>query len=179
MSQKIDIPASSPDFPAVRANRTPSNQQNQNVTKTTTKCVLVLPPPRNQMPTIPLERKVDVQWPRVATRRLPPKQWEVMQALLNPEFEGSAPLLQNCYETYKWTREDAVSFAISGVPEPRTYRLLPIRTRGNHVSPSTGTPLPDSVTDEVGMTNLEAHGSERQEIRQSVDVKGINNPFPL
>ena len=102
-----------------------------------------------------------------------------MQALLNPEFEDSAPLLQHCYETYKWTREDAVSFAISGLPEPRTYLLLPIRTRANQVSPSTGTPLPDSFADKVGMTNLEAPRSERQEIRQSVDVEGINNLFPL
>jgi len=112
---------------------------------------------------------------RVVTYRPPPKQWEVMQALLNPEFEISAPLLKYCYETYKWKREDAVSFATSGLPEPRPYLVLPIRSR-RHQANQNINPLehlqPDSNADRVGKTDLETSPSKRQESEQSVEVEG-------
>jgi len=192
------IPAGNPEcqgFPnpfASRANPTSSNQQKQGGPSSSRSLVLLYrhpapSPHMHQEPTTHLQSNVAVRRPpkpirhRVVSRRLPPKQWEVMQALLNPEFESSAPLLKHCYETYQWTKEDAVSFAISGVPEPRTYLVLPIRPRryqaNRNINPC-GTPLPDSIADRAGKTDLEASPYRSQKSERSVEVE-VSKAFPL
>ena len=141
------MPDSSPEYQEPpnsfcgRDNPISGNQHNKGGTSTsifTNRSLVLLPRPpvldpctHQALPT-PIQSNTAPQRPvppRVPIRRSPPKQWEVMQAILNPEFENSPKLLQHCYTTYNWTEKDAISFAISGVPEPRIYLRMPIRSR--------------------------------------------------
>ncbi|RPB21843.1 hypothetical protein L211DRAFT_888306 [Terfezia boudieri ATCC MYA-4762] len=132
MSRRIATPAASPGCLG-----SPNSVADQAKSTSTTQLQVPPGPPVPNPPTRqviitprPLQSNIAAQNPQGSigpegvTRR-PPKQWEVMQALLNPEFKNSAPLLHHCKEIYGWTTEDAISFAISGVPEPKSKDYLP------------------------------------------------------